>query len=91
MVEAIEKHARSRDGAARIAGRRRRMPRTLLQACTIARIGVLGLALAGCSSSLLSVGAPPGSLPSLPQPPRQAQQQQLPAATQREHQRILAA
>ena len=60
-------------------------------ACTVARVGVLGLALAGCSSSLLSVGAPPGSLPSLPQPPRLAQQQQLPAATQREHQRILAA
>src|SRR6478752_6650385 len=90
MVEAIEKHARRRDGAARIAGRRRRMPRTLPRACTVARVGVLGLALAGCSSSLLSVGAPPGSLPSLPQPP-QAQQQQLPASTQREHQRILAA
>src|SRR6476646_6613782 len=90
MVEAIEKHARRRDGAARIAGRRRRMPRTLHRACTVARVGVLGLALAGCSSSLLSVGAPPGSLPSLPQPP-QAQQQQLPASTQREHQRILAA
>ena len=67
------------------------MPRTLRLACTVARVGVLGLALAGCSSSLLSVGAPPGSLPSLPQPPRLAQQQQLPAATQREHQRILAA
>src|SRR3954470_9968016 len=67
------------------------MPRTLHLACTVARVGVLGLALAGCSSSLLSVGAPPGSLPSLPQPPRQAQQQQLPASTQREHQRILAA
>src|SRR6476469_618896 len=88
----MEKHARSRDGAARTAGRRRRMPRTLHLACTVARVGVLGLALAGCSSSLLSVGAPPGSLPSLPQPPRQAQQQQqLPASTQREHQRILAA
>ena len=87
----MEKHARSRDGAARTAGRRRRMPRTLHLACTVARVGVLGLALAGCSSSLLSVGAPPGSLPSLPQPPRLAQQQQLPAATQREHQRILAA
>src|SRR3954468_16190838 len=91
IVDAIEKHARSRDGAARPAGRRRRMPRALHRVCTIARVGILGLALAGCSSSLLSVGAPPGSLPSLPQPPRQAQQQQLPASTQREHQRILAA
>jgi predicted Zn-dependent protease len=60
--------------------------------CTFARVAVLGLALGGCSSALLSVGAPPGSLPSLPQLPRQAQQQQqLPASAQREHQRILAA
>src|SRR5262249_46800656 len=47
------------------------------------------LLLAGCSSSLLSIGAPPGSLP---EAPRQAQQQpQPPAPTSREHQRILAA
>jgi predicted Zn-dependent protease len=64
----------------------------LRRACTFARVAVLGLALGGCSSALLSVGAPPGSLPSLPQLPRQAQQQQqLPASAQREHQRILAA
>src|SRR3954454_18961956 len=92
MVEAIEKHARRRDGAARIAGRRRRMPRTLHRACTVARVGVLGLALAGCSSSLLAVGSPPGPRPSLPQAPRRAQQQQqLPASTQRGPQRILPA
>ncbi|MGA7490516.1 MAG: M48 family metalloprotease [Xanthobacteraceae bacterium] len=51
-------------------------------------IVALGLALAGCSSSLLSVGAPPGSLP---EAPRQAQQRQAPVPNQREHQRILAA
>jgi predicted Zn-dependent protease len=48
----------------------------------------LGLALAGCSSALLSVGAPPASLPGAP---RQAQQQRPPIPNQREHQRILAA
>src|SRR5260370_2462503 len=49
----------------------------------------LALLLAGCSSALLSIGAPPGSLP---EAPRQAQQQpQPPAPTSREHQRILAA
>ena len=48
-----------------------------------------GLALAGCSSSLLSVGAPPGALP---EAPRQVQQQaQQSAPPSREHQRILAA
>ena len=47
------------------------------------------LLLAGCSSTLLSIGAPPGSLP---EAPWQAQQQpQPPAPTSREHQRILAA
>jgi predicted Zn-dependent protease len=45
------------------------------------------LLLAGCSSSLLTMGAPPGSLP---EAPRQAQQQPQ-APTSREHQRILAA
>jgi predicted Zn-dependent protease len=55
----------------------------------LALIAVLGLALAGCSSSLLSIGAPPGALPG---GPKQAQQQQQPPVpTQREHQRILAA
>jgi predicted Zn-dependent protease len=51
----------------------------------------LGLALAGCSSSLLQVGAPPGALPGQA---RQAGQQpalQGPQPGQREHQRILAA
>ena len=49
----------------------------------------LALLLASCSSALLSIGAPPGSLP---EAPRQAQQQpQPPAPTSREHQRILAA
>jgi predicted Zn-dependent protease len=53
----------------------------------------LGVALAGCSSALLSVGAPPGSLP---EASRQAQQQpprppQQSSASPREHQRILAA
>ena len=59
-MEAIEKHARGRGRARQTAGRRRRMPRTLHLACTVARVGVLGFALAGCGSSLLSVGAPPG-------------------------------
>ena len=46
-------------------------------------------ALAGCSSSLLTAGLPPGSLPEMV---RQAQQQQQARApTSREHQRILAA
>ena len=59
----------------------------------LALVVVFGLALAGCSSSLLSVGAPPGSLP---EAQRQVQQQQPrppqpSSATPREHQRILAA
>jgi predicted Zn-dependent protease len=50
---------------------------------------VVALLLAGCSSSLLTAGAPPGSLPGIV---RQMQQQpQAPAPTSREHQRILAA
>src|SRR5262249_26205238 len=50
----------------------------------------LAMTLGGCSSSLMMVGAPPASLP---EAPRQAQQQQLTPANpnQREHQRILAA
>jgi predicted Zn-dependent protease len=48
----------------------------------------LSLALGGCSSSLLSAGAPPASLP---QAPRIVEQQSTPSASQREHQRILAA
>jgi predicted Zn-dependent protease len=54
--------------------------------CKLLLLAALGVALAGCSSSLLSAGAPPGSLP---QPPASAQQQPIP--NQREHQRILAA
>jgi predicted Zn-dependent protease len=51
---------------------------------------VVALLLAGCSSSLLTAGAPPGSLPGIVA--RQVQQQpQAPAPTSREHQRILAA
>ncbi len=49
-------------------------------------IAALGLLLAGCSSSLLSIGAPTGSVPGAP---TQVEQQSAP--TQREHQRILAA
>src|SRR5262249_15147491 len=50
---------------------------------------IFGLALAGCSSSLLTAGAPPGSLPEMVRqlPPAR----QPPAPTSREHQRILAA
>jgi predicted Zn-dependent protease len=52
-------------------------------------VAALGLALGGCSASLLQIGAPPGSLPGAP---KQAQQQQQPPQpSQREHQRILAA
>ena len=50
---------------------------------------LFGLALAGCSSSLLSVGVPPGSLPQAPRPAQQQAQQSSPPP--REHQRILAA
>jgi predicted Zn-dependent protease len=51
-----------------------------------ALVVLCGLALAGCSSSLLSVGAPPGSLPEAPR-----LVQQPPSPPSREHQRILAA
>jgi predicted Zn-dependent protease len=66
-----------------------RQPR-VLGARRLAPAGAVALAflLAGCSSALLSIGAPPGSLP---EAPRQAQQQPQPAPTSREHQRILAA
>jgi predicted Zn-dependent protease len=54
-----------------------------------ALLAVLALLLAGCSSSLLTAGAPPGALP---EAPRLAQpQQQNPPPSTREHQRILAA
>ena len=54
-----------------------------------AALAVVALVLAGCSSSLLTAGAPPGLLPGMA---RQVQQQpQAPAPTSREHQRILAA
>ncbi len=54
----------------------------------VAFAAALALLLAGCSSSLLSVGAPPASLP---QAPTIVEQQQTSTASQREHQRILAA
>jgi predicted Zn-dependent protease len=66
----------------RISATRRACGRSLL-------VAALGLALAGCSSSLLSVGAPPGSLPEAPRLGEQRQQPPIP--NQREHQRILAA
>jgi predicted Zn-dependent protease len=54
-----------------------------------ALLAVLAVVLAGCSSSLLTAGAPPGSLP---EAPRLVQpQQQNPPPNTREHQRILAA
>jgi predicted Zn-dependent protease len=63
--------------------------RTLACGCRPLVVAALTLALAGCSSALLSVGAPPGSLP---EPPRLAQRpQQPPIPNQQEHQRILAA
>jgi len=65
--------------------------RTLLGARRLApmALAIIGLGLAGCSSSLLTAGAPPGSLPEMARqlPPAQ----QPPAPTSREHQRILAA
>ncbi len=54
----------------------------------LALVALLGLGLTGCSSSLLSIGAPPGALPGAP---KLAQQQQAPIPSSREHQRILAA
>ncbi len=76
-------------GAERNAGQPLAIAPTRRPPCTLALVALLGLVLAGCSSSLLSIGAPPGSLP---EAPKQAQQQpQPPAPSQREHQRILAA
>jgi predicted Zn-dependent protease len=54
-----------------------------------AALAALALLLAGCSSSLLTAGAPPGSLPGIARPLQQ--QPQAAAPTSREHQRILAA
>jgi predicted Zn-dependent protease len=54
----------------------------------------LALVLAGCSSALLTRGAPPVSLPELPgqaSAQSQAQEQRAPVPNQREHERILAA
>src|SRR3982074_2747679 len=59
-----------------------------LRKMTAALAAALSLALAGCSSSMLSVGAPPAGLPG---GVLQAQPQQPPTPTSREHQRILAA
>ena len=56
----------------------------------LALVFTLGLVLSGCSTSLLSIGAPPGALPGGPKQAQQ-QQQQPPVSSQREHQRILAA
>ena len=42
-----------------------------------ALIAALGLLLAGCSSALMSIGAPPGSLPGIP---KEAQRQPQPPA-----------
>ncbi|MFL6797569.1 MAG: M48 family metalloprotease [Xanthobacteraceae bacterium] len=56
----------------------------------LAIVVALALTLAGCSSSLLSVGSPPGALP-VPLKEAQQQRQEQTGATQREHQRILAA
>src|SRR5262249_34582404 len=54
-----------------------------------ALVALLGFGLSGCSTSLLSIGAPPGAMPGAP---KLAQQQTLPPVpTSREHQRILAA
>jgi predicted Zn-dependent protease len=67
-----------------IPGERRLAPAATLLA--------LALTLAGCSSSLMMVGAPPGSLPEAPRQAQQQPQQPAPAnPNQREHQRILAA
>src|SRR5262249_33728284 len=54
-----------------------------------AALAALALLLAGCSSSLLTAGAPPGSLPGIARPLQQPPE--APAPTSREHQRILAA
>jgi predicted Zn-dependent protease len=63
--------------------------RTLASCCRPLVVTALALALGGCSSALLSVGAPPGSLP---EAPRLAQRpRQPPIPNQQEHQRILAA
>jgi predicted Zn-dependent protease len=63
--------------------------RNVLGARRLAVLAVVACVLAGCSSSLLTAGMPPGSLPEMV---RQAQQQQQARApTSREHQRILAA
>jgi predicted Zn-dependent protease len=55
-----------------------------------AALAALALLLAGCSSSLLTAGAPPGSLPGIA-PPLLQPPPQAPAPPSREHQRILAA
>src|SRR5712691_1404249 len=70
-------------GQARLA-----VSRPAMTARRLALVALLGLGLAGCSSSLLSIGAPPGALPGAP---KLAQQQQAPIPSSREHQRILAA
>jgi predicted Zn-dependent protease len=79
---------RSPHGAQRNAGRSTRISLTLHPGYKLAFAAALALVLAGCSSSLLSRGAPPTSLP---EAPRQAQDEQPPLPSRREHERILAA
>jgi predicted Zn-dependent protease len=64
-----------------------------LGARRLAVLAVVACVLAGCSSSLLTAGLPPGSLPEAMRQAeqQQQQQQQARAPTSREHQRILAA
>jgi predicted Zn-dependent protease len=64
--------------------------RNVLGARRLAVLAVVASGLAGCSSSLLTAGMPPGSLPEALRQAQQ-QQQQARAPTSREHQRILAA
>jgi predicted Zn-dependent protease len=72
-------HGRARSARAQpAAGASRREGAILL---------ALALLLGGCSSSMLSVYAPPGTLPSAPRPQAQPA---LSGPAQREHQRILA-
>ncbi len=65
--------------------------RNVLGARRLAALAAVACVLAGCSSSLLTAGLPPGSLPEAMRQAQQQQQQQARAPTSREHQRILAA
>ena len=61
------------------------------KAGALALVITFGLTLAGCSSSLLSVGAPPAAMPGAPRQAQQQPPQPAAAPSEREHQRILAA